>query len=246
MHCAVVGQPIAHSLSPAMHRAAYAQLGLDWSYDAVEIESGGLAQFVTQLDSTWRGLSVTAPLKNEAAQIAHQVDDFVKATNAANTLVFDDEIFGYNTDIPGALNALAEHQIESAQHVTILGAGATARSMVEVAKRLNAEDIVVLARRVEQAQKLSGKAFDLDHKIEHTDLLINTIPSSAIGEVNYAGAVFDVKYSPWPSPLANSSDTFISGIDLLAHQAAIQVQLMTHKEVSVELLKRAALAVLGE
>ena len=246
MHCAVVGQPIAHSLSPAMHRAAYAQLGLDWSYDAVEIERGALAQFVSQLDSTWRGLSVTAPLKDEAAQIADLIDDFAQATNAANTLVFGDEIFGYNTDIPGALNALAENQIESARHVTILGAGATARSMVEVAKRLNAEEIVVLARRVEQAQELSSAAFDLGHEIEHTDLLINTIPSSAIGKVEFADAVFDVKYSPWPSPLARLSNTFISGIDLLAHQAALQVQLMTHKEVPVELLKHAALALLGE
>ncbi len=246
MHCAVVGQPIAHSLSPAMHRAAYAVLGLDWSYDAVEIESGDLARFVEQLDSSWRGLSVTAPLKNEAAQIAQHVDDFVKATNAANTLVFGEEISGYNTDIPGALNALAENQIESARHVTILGAGATARSMVEVAKRLNAEEIVVLARRVEQARELSSNAFELGHEIEHTDLLINTIPSSSIGEVGYSGAIFDVKYSPWPSPLAHSSPTFISGIDLLAHQAALQVQLMTHKEVPVDLLKRAALAVLGE
>lgn len=246
MHCAVVGQPIAHSLSPAMHRAAYAQLGLDWSYEAVEIESGSLAQFVDQLDSTWRGLSVTAPLKNEAARIAQGTDDFVKATNAANTLVFGDEISGYNTDIPGALNALAERQIESARHVTILGAGATARSMVEVAKRLNAREIVVLARRVDQARELSSNAFELGHEIEHTDLLINTIPSSAIGQVNYAAAVFDVNYSPWPSPLANSGQTFISGIDLLAHQAVLQVQLMTHREVPVELLKRAALAVLGE
>ena len=64
MRCAVLGDPIDHSLSPVIHRAAYAELGLDWEYDAVAVPAGGLAGFVEGLDpAQWRGLSLTMPLK---------------------------------------------------------------------------------------------------------------------------------------------------------------------------------------
>ena len=63
MRCAVLGDPVEHSLSPVLHRAAYAELGLDWSYDAVRVPAGGLAAYVEGLDADWRGLSLTnAPL----------------------------------------------------------------------------------------------------------------------------------------------------------------------------------------
>ena len=68
MRCAVLGDPIEHSLSPALHRAAYAALGLDWTYDAVRVPSGGLGDYVDGLDDEWRGLSLTMPLKREACR----------------------------------------------------------------------------------------------------------------------------------------------------------------------------------
>ncbi|MET0467635.1 MAG: shikimate dehydrogenase, partial [Aeromicrobium sp.] len=70
MRCAVVGSPISHSLSPAMHRAAYRQLGLDWSYGAFDVQDGELTEFVSEHREGWRGYSVTAPLKREAATLA--------------------------------------------------------------------------------------------------------------------------------------------------------------------------------
>ena len=79
MRCGVVGSPIAHSLSPVMHRAAYASLDLDWTYDAIEVPAGSLADFVDGCDQTWVGLSVTAPLKREAAEHAVTRSSVVEA-----------------------------------------------------------------------------------------------------------------------------------------------------------------------
>ena len=81
MKCAVLGDPVAHSLSPVIHRAAYDALGLDgWQYDAVQVRSGGLAEFVDGLDpAEWRGLSLTMPLKREAVPLLDTQDDWVAA-----------------------------------------------------------------------------------------------------------------------------------------------------------------------
>jgi shikimate dehydrogenase len=87
MRCAVVGDPIGHSLSPTLHRAAYDAMGLDWSYSAERVPAGGLASFVASLGEEWRGLSVTAPLKREAAELASTVSSLVSLAGVANTRV---------------------------------------------------------------------------------------------------------------------------------------------------------------
>ncbi len=89
MQCGVLGDPIAHSLSPVLHRAGYVACGLDWEYDAHRVPAGGLAGFVDGLDASWRGLSVTAPLKREAADRADSVTATVALAGVANTLVRD-------------------------------------------------------------------------------------------------------------------------------------------------------------
>jgi len=99
MICGVLGDPIAHSLSPLLHRAAYDACGLDWEYDAHRVPAGGLAAFVDGLDASWRGLSVTAPLKREAASRADEVSPTVVRAGVANTLVHaDDRWYADNTD----------------------------------------------------------------------------------------------------------------------------------------------------
>src|SRR5436190_1702408 len=118
MRCGVVGSPIAHSLSPVMHRAAYVALGLDWTYDAIDVPSGSLANFVDGCDEAWVGLSVTAPLKREAAEHAVTRSSVVDALGVANTLIGGpDGWHAVNTDVPGAVEALRERGIESASTV---------------------------------------------------------------------------------------------------------------------------------
>ena len=107
MRCAVLGDPVAHSLSPALHRAGYAAVGLDWTYDAHRVVAGGLSAFVRSLDASWRGLSLTMPLKREAVELASDVSPVARLAGAANTLLLvDGALHADNTDVPGAVAAL--------------------------------------------------------------------------------------------------------------------------------------------
>lgn len=262
--CAVLGSPVAHSLSPAMHRAAYTALELDgWTYEAIEVDEDDFAAFVGSLDSAWRGLSVTAPLKRQAARFATRHDPAVDLTGAANTLVFEaGGCHAYNTDLPGAVAALRERGVEQLGGAVILGAGATAHSVGEAAIELGAERLAFMARRPEAARELAtafaGRAetsvVRFDEVLPASDLLVSTVPSSAVpapvlDAVALGPAVFDVVYDPWPTALAATAERHgvpvASGLDLLAHQAAIQVRLMTGATVEAAMLRDAALGELG-
>lgn len=261
MRCAVLGSPVAHSLSPAMHRAAYVALGLDWTYDAVEVRAGTLADFVGALGEDVRGFSVTAPLKREAAAAAHRASSVVELLGIANTLVVDEDerLTADNTDVAGTVAALAERGI-AASSARILGGGATAASIAHaiagagvqhldlvVRDEARAADVVAIARGSGLAVTVSSLD---DPAGDAVDLLISTIPVAAVDEraeqwVAGASGVFDVVYDPWPTALAAAAQrtgaTVVSGLDLLAHQAAVQVQLMTGQPIDALLLRDAAL-----
>ncbi|HET9997267.1 MAG TPA: shikimate dehydrogenase, partial [Nocardioides sp.] len=129
MICGVLGDPIAHTLSPLLHRAAYDACGLDWEYDAHRVPAGGLAAFVDGLDASWRGLSITAPLKREAASRADEVSPTVVRAGVANTLVHGDgRWYADNTDVPGAAAAVRAVWTGPVSSATVLGGGATATS----------------------------------------------------------------------------------------------------------------------
>ncbi len=264
MICAVLGSPIAHSLSPAMHRAAYAHLGLDWTYEPVEVPAGGLAEFVGALGDDVRGLSVTAPLKREAAAVAHQRSGDVETLGVANTLVVEDGMLSaHNTDVPGAEAALGERGVVRPVTARILGGGATAASMAMTLVRMGVEEVEFVVRDASRAAEAEavvrgrgiGVAVRLldEPMIERVDLLVSTVPGDAIGSrahelVDSSHAVFDVVYDPWPTSLGRAADEagvpVVSGLDLLAHQAALQVELMTGSDVSPQLLRDAALRAL--
>ncbi|MGH3613741.1 MAG: shikimate dehydrogenase, partial [Pseudonocardia sp.] len=107
---AVLGSPIAHSLSPVLHHAAYAALGLDgWNYGAHECDESGLGGFVAGLGPEWAGLSLTMPLKRVALEVADQVSALAAATGAANTLVAGPGGWvADNTDVAGIVGALRD------------------------------------------------------------------------------------------------------------------------------------------
>ena len=98
--CAVLGSPIAHSLSPLLHRAAYAALGLDWQYERFEMSAEGLPDFVAGLDSSWRGLSLTMPLKETVLGLG-EVEPVARLAGAGNTLILGERRSVYNTDVSG-------------------------------------------------------------------------------------------------------------------------------------------------
>jgi shikimate dehydrogenase len=247
---AVLGSPIVHSLSPVLHTAAYAALGLsDWTYTAIECDEAGLPGLLASCDRQWAGLSLTMPLKRAVLPLLDRTEPVAVEVGGANTVVFEGgERHGYNTDVPGMVAALAEAGVSMPSSATILGAGATACAALAALRDIGLTSAVVLVRDQARAAGLLaaagrlGMAVDLrlfDAGVRDGDLLVSTVPAGAADF--YAerardprpgpSAVLDVVYDPWPTPLAQAAATsgavVVSGFDLLLHQAARQVELMT-------------------
>lgn len=253
-YLSVVGHPISHSQSPALHRAAYAALGLDYHYDIVDVEQGGLESFIQRYQPGLSGLSVTMPLKREALAFAHDVDFLGKGTEAVNTLVISrDEngsishVFGSNTDVYGIAQSLRDVNVGSVAHAAIVGAGATASSAVAALAELGAEHVSVFARNVDKAQSLNSVAdvfgvslsihlLDSLDGVDEVDVAISTLPGTEALSLRglprrAQAALLDVAYDPWPSARGVEWEVdggvSVSGLRMLGHQAVIQARLFT-------------------
>ncbi len=259
MRCAVLGSPIAHSLSPVLHRAAYDALGVTgWRYDAYDVGQSGLRPFIESLDHTWRGLSLTMPLKRAILPLLDDVRETARIAGAANTVLIDTagRRTGENTDTPGLVNALRAAGVERVESAVVAGAGATAASVVLALHRLGVHEILLLARAPVKAAGVQELASRLGVRLRvleltayghaSADLLVSTLPADAspAGLSGVAPVVFDVVYRPWPTPLveaaAQRGALTLGGLDLLVHQAALQVEEML--EVRVAPLEQMMLA----
>ncbi|HET9079465.1 MAG TPA: shikimate dehydrogenase [Trebonia sp.] len=266
MKAAVLGKPIAHSLSPTLHRAAYEALGFtDWTYDLVECDEAGLAGYVNSRGPEWAGLSLTMPLKRMVLPLLDHADPLATATGGANTVVFRPEgRCGYNTDVQGIVDALTEAGTPAPGTVTIIGAGATACSALAAVGQLGAAGADVVARDPSRADGLRATADRLGLQIRFRswadlfepgkpvpDLLISTVPAGAADSCaerllvtrQVPPALLDVVYHPWPTPLAEAATSagsvVASGYAMLLHQAAAQVELMTGKPAPLEAMRTA-------
>lgn len=259
MRCAVIGDPAEHSLSPAIHRAGYQLHGMDWSYEAITVgvdELDGLLRTLSH-NRRWAGLSVTAPHKETI--LAHGTPDEPSAlAGAGNTLIFGEDPRVHNTDVPGFVAALRHHGVIGLRRVAIVGAGATARSILLACASLGAREAELLVRNRARTQSIRRLAGALDvqlqvrdiHEIpEPVDLLASTVPATATAQyaatwVRRAEAIFDVVYDPWPTPLGQAGHAVgtlaLSGLDLLAGQAVDQFHLLTGHRVTFELCRSAA------
>ena len=230
---AVLGHPVGHSLSPVLHTAAYDALGLDWTYDAVDVDSGGLGAFLAQVDAQWAGLSLTMPLKVEAVSLVDFVEPMAKLLGVVNTVIVggsgtNTQLVGANTDVYGVVTALAEAGVAKATTAVVIGGGATAVSAVaalgqlgctrpRVAVRSRARAGAVL--RASTAMGLSPTFIALDDPqamrlaLHDADAVVSTIPAAAgaelatgIGEfeVPALSTLLDVVYDPLVTPLAQA------------------------------------------
>ncbi|WP_406728456.1 shikimate dehydrogenase [Streptomyces sp. GD-15H] len=247
---AVLGSPIAHSLSPVLHRAAYRALGLEgWTYDRFEVDEQALPGFFGTLGREWAGLSLTMPLKRAVIPLLDGISQTAASVNAVNTVVFaeDGRRVGDNTDIPGMVAALGEHGIEKVETAAILGAGATASSALAALARICAGEVSVYVRSAARAAEMrqwaerlgvAVRIADWDDAAQalHAPLVITTTPAGVTDTLARAvperpAALFDVLYDPWPTALAARWSAYggavVSGLDLLVHQAVLQVEQMT-------------------
>lgn len=260
---AVLGSPIYHSKSPALHRGAYAVLGLDWTYDAIDVTAQNLAGFIESRDDSWRGLSLTMPLKREILPLLTWSDPVVGIVGAANTVLLDNgAVRGYNTDVYGVVQALRAAGVEKLGYVQILGGGATAASVVAAAHELGARRILVSVRTPANAERLAVLGAELgidltvrgfavpslestDRSLGTPDAVISTLPGGVDPDVAFPADIrensvlLDVAYEPWPSPLAAAwlevGGTVVGGIEMLLHQALAQVRIFVGGDASLVL-----------
>src|SRR5690242_13877166 len=155
---AVLGSPIAHSLSPVLHRAAYAALGLDgWRYDRFEVDEAALPGFVAGLDpAEWAGLSLTMPLKRAIPPLLDEITPTASSVEAVNTVVFtaDGRRLGDNTDIPGMVAALRERGVTAVPSAAVLGAGATASSALAALAQICRGEVTAYVRGPARAAEM--------------------------------------------------------------------------------------------
>ncbi|MFF9407843.1 shikimate dehydrogenase [Streptomyces anandii] len=249
---AVLGSPIAHSLSPVLHRAAYEELGLtEWSYDRFEVDEAGLPGFLDGLGPEWAGLSLTMPLKRAVMPLVDEVSETAASVEAVNTVVFteDGRRLADNTDVPGMVAALREHGIEQVERAAILGAGATASSALAALARVCSGEVVAYVRSEARAGQMRRWGERLDVEVRTADwsraeealtapLVVATTPVGTTDALAAAvperpATLFDVLYDPWPTALAArwsmAGGAVVGGLDLLVHQAVLQVERMTQR-----------------
>lgn len=266
---AVLGSPIAHSLSPALHRAAYAHLGLDdWSYEVVEVADTPTLEAV--LGAGWSGLSLTMPLKRLVLPMLDDVSELAAAVGAVNTVTFaGGRRRGDNTDVGGVVAALREGGLTGLYdgEGCVVGGGATAASAVAALAQLGDSRPTLVVRDPSRAGETLQAAARLGVTPRVTSFAdgravlgaalatVSTVPTSGGGVVvealppSLGGVLLDVVYAPWPTDLAHSwrraGGTTVSGAVMLLHQAAEQVRLMTGHDAPVELMRVALETGLG-
>jgi shikimate dehydrogenase len=236
-------------LSPLLHRAAYDALGLDWSYDAIEVTPADLPEFLAGLDASWAGLSLTMPLKQAVLPLLAASSDLVRQVAAANTVLLPARR-GENTDVHGMVAALAEAGVTSAERAVVLGGGATARSalaalaelgcrMPTLVVRSSPDETLAAAARLGVTPRVTG--WD-PAVLVGCDLLVSTVPAGAADvlapHVADVPVLLDVVYAPWPTALAASCrGVVVGGGAMLLHQAAAQVELMTGLKAPLEAMR---------
>lgn len=263
---AVIGSPVAHSLSPAIHNAAFEAAGLDWRLVALEVAPGRAADAVAAVKALGiGGLAVTTPHKRDMATAVDAVDAPAAALASVNTVVLrsDGTTFGASTDGEGLVASLRAGGFDpSGARIVVLGAGAAARSIVDALGRHRAADVAVVNRTeafADEAAQLAdvarvGEPADVDT----ADLLINatsvgmgvdaSLPLD-VERLHPALVVADIVYHPLETPLLMAARAAgcrtVDGLGMLVHQALLQQELWTGVTADPAVMRAAAEAELS-
>ena len=200
MKFGLLGAKLGHSLSPQIHQEVFRKLGIDATYELIEVPGDKLAEKVTELQRTYRGLNVTIPHKVAVMESLHTVAPEARAIGAVNTVLFRDGMAeGFNTDYFGFARLL-EHNglVPEKKKVCVLGTGGASRAILQCVKDMQAKNITVISRAVENApedirSRYAVKTYE-DLKLMSGDLLINCTPVGMYPNVDASpvdGAVTD-------------------------------------------------------
>ena len=266
MRAFVIGQPIEHSLSPVLHRAAYEALGLPWSFERREVAPDDLPGFLHSIADGVAGLAVTMPLKQAIMQHLDAIEPLAAAVGAVNTVVPAGRVLsGFNTDVYGIVQAISRaKQLEKGASAVILGARATASSALAALGQLGAGRIQTVARSFSGPGSITLAETRLGVTTQHipwrdsaraqaalacADIVVSTLPSGIADHwarrfsPKTGSVLLDVAYNPWPSKLAEAGEAggaiVVSGYSMLLYQACQQVELMTGRGAPVEEMRGA-------
>jgi len=249
---AVLGSPIGHSLSPALHAAVISRLGVDATYERFDVTETDFTSFVAD-HSSWEGFSLTMPLKQVARQVVVAECTMSSLTGSVNTIVRRPEGWlGFNTDVWGAQHALSSQLDTVGSSAVVIGAGATACSVLVALHKLGVTDVTVLVRDTSRVVDVTSVASRLGITLSvgtigtsvSADLVVNTLPGSVVLDDDATdaidgGALFEVAYDPWPTSLAAEWNArglpVVSGKWMLLWQALQQSRLFYGGDVDVEL-----------
>jgi shikimate dehydrogenase len=275
--CAIIGDPVEHSLSPVMHNAAFKELGLNLVYVAFKVTRSGLKDAISGAKSLGLlGLNVTMPHKNAVMSYLDETDSVAKAIGAVNTILNERrKLIGFNTDGKGAMIALQENGVSADEKkMVLLGAGGAAKAIAFHAAQ-EAEELVVLNRTSEKAEKLAEllcKKFGnnvkggtlsveaLKEELETADILVNATSVGMNPEVNVSPVpsdllkrdlcVMDIVYNPLETKLLADAKAagakVVSGLEMLLYQGAVTFEIWTNCPAPVDVMKKAALNKLAE
>ena len=266
-HCAgVLGWPLEHTLSPAIHNAAYRSLGLNWSYFAWPVEPDRLGDAVRGLRALGgAGANVTMPHKETVIEYLDDLQGDAEVTSAVNTIENQNgRLIGHNTDVTGFRDLLTDDiglQV-SGMSALVLGAGGAARAVVKGLADSGAE-VMIAARRPETAEQLRSLGDieivawdDAEPAVEKTELIVNTTPLGMNDEDPLPGGSFrsgqtvvDLVYNPPSTPLVErardaGADAW-GGLGMLVHQAAAAFTIWTGREAPLDVMSAAAIHALG-
>lgn len=236
---AVIGDPIDHSLSPAMHQAAYRELGLDLTYNAFRVPLGEVALACTHLRHLgYQGINVTVPLKEDALAASRLPDDFSRLVGAANTLRLGD-MACTNTDGPGFIQTLQDLGIEGGSRVLLLGAGGSARSIARALYEAGYR-LCIYNRTPERAERmvreLRIEADLCDADPRGASLIVNATSAGLLGgdlpvlwdRAEPNAVAYDLVYKPEPTPFLQAASAHglrtIDGKRLLVAQGALSFE----------------------
>ncbi len=265
---AVIGDPVRHSLSPTIHNAAFAALGLDWVYVALPVAAGRGAEAVAAMRVLGiEGLSVTMPHKAAVAGAVDRRTAVADRLGVVNCVFTDgDELVGDSTDGDGFVRSLAhDNGISLAEaRVMVLGTGGAAKAVIEAVGRARPAELVVVSRRQEQAAEVAatlapgvGRAGE-SAEAGTMDVIVNATPVGMAGGPDPTGiplpaklltsahTVVDIVYNPWVTPLVAAAEragaTAVGGVGMLIHQAALAFEHWTGQPAPVDAMTAAAFA----
>ncbi|MFH1169599.1 MAG: shikimate dehydrogenase [Chloroflexota bacterium] len=273
--CGIIGDPVGHSMSPAMHNAAFRELGLDYVYVPFRVGGEALGGAIGGMRALGiRGLNVTIPHKVAVLPFLDALDPLAQRIGAVNTIVNDNgTLTGYNTDAAGFMQALLAGGIEpEGRNVVVLGAGGAARA-VSFALAERGARLTILNRHVDKATALAGRISrdypgaaarrlddeNLSAALAGADILVNATSSGMspgagdtpvpAGRLRDGIIVCDIVYNPLRTRLLREAEAagarVIGGMDMLAWQGALAFEKWTERKAPLELMKGEAIEALG-